>query len=299
MSIAIIVTDRCTKGLTQSLKSLQPDLKIQVWPDISDPDAIEFAVLWKQPREILARFKNLKAVTSLGAGIDFIVSDPSLPTNVSVHRIVTPILKQQMAQYILAYVLHDYRELNTYRVQQQNKLWKVNDVSPKTIGFLGLGSIGKFVAEKFSDLGFETIAYTHRSKVEAIECFHQEEGLKHVMKNSDYIVCLLPLTSKTKGLLNKKHFAYCTKKPTLIHVGRGEQLVENDLIEALDKGVIEQAIIDVFASEPLPKDHVFWDRTDVRITPHNSARSDNQQTAQEIHKWLLLQVDNRRVGYNK
>ncbi len=299
MIIAIIVTDRCTKELTQNLQSLQPDLEIQVWPDISDPDAIEFAILWKQPRGVLASFKNLKAVTSLGAGIDFIVSDPSLPTNVSVHRIMTPILKQQMAQYVLAYVLSDYRGINTHEIQQKNKLWKVNEVSPKTIGFLGLGSIGKFVAEKFLDLGFETIAYTHHSKVEAIECFHEEEGLKHVMGNSDYIVCLLPLTSKTKGLLNKKHFTYCTKKPTLIHVGRGEQLVENDLIEALDKGVIKQAVIDVFASEPLPKKHIFWDRADVRITPHNSARSDNQQTAQEIHMWLLLQADNKRVGCNK
>ncbi len=292
MTVAIIVTDRCTKKLVEYLLLLQPDLKIQVWPDISNADAIEFAVLWKQPKGVLANFKNLKAVTSLGAGTDFISNDSDLPKNIPIHRIVTPFLKQQMAQYVLAYVLHDYRALNTYKVQQQNKNWKVNDVPSKTIGFLGLGSIGKFVAEKFLDLGFETIAYTHRSKVETIECFHAEEGLKHVMQNSDYIVCLLPLTHQTKGLLNKKRFAYCTKKPLLIQVGRGEQLVENDLIEALDDGIIKQAILDVFAREPLPKEHIFWDRADITITPHNSARSDNQQTAQEIHKWLLQQVDN-------
>lgn len=289
MAIAIIVTDRCTKELTQNLQLLQPDLDIQVWPNISNPHAIEFAILWKQPNGVLASFKNLKAVTSLGAGTDFITSDPDLPDNIPVHRIVTLFLKQQMAQYILAYVLQDYRELNSYRVQQHNKLWKVNEVPPKTVGFLGLGSIGKFVADKFLDLGFETIAYTHHSKASSIECFHGEEGLKHVMEKSDYLVCLLPLTAKTTGLLSKERFDYCTKKPTLIHVGRGEQLIENDLIVALDKGVIKQAIIDVFAIEPLPKEHLFWDRKDISITPHNSARSDNQQTAKEIHKWLLSQ----------
>lgn len=299
MTLAIIVSDRCTKELTEYLLMLQPDLEIQVWPNINDPSAVEYAVLWKQPKKVLADFKNLKAVTSLGAGTDFITSDPDLPVNIPVHRIVTPFLKQQMAQYILAYILHDYRELNTYRVQQQNKLWKVNDVSPKIIGLLGLGSIGKFVAERFLDLGFETIAYTHNSNDEAVECFHGEKGLKHVMEKSDYIVCLLPLTNQTKGLLNKERFAYCTKKPMLIHVGRGEQLIENDLIDALDKGFIKQATIDVFAIEPLPIDHVFWDRKDISITPHNSARSDNRQTAQEIHKWLLLQVDNKSLGYNK
>ncbi len=295
MTLAIIVSDRCTKELTEYLQMLQPDLEIQVWPNINNPSAVEYAVLWKQPRKVLANFKNLKAVTSLGAGTDFITNDPDLPVKIPVHRIVTPFLKQQMAQYVLAYVLHDYRELNTYSVQQQNTLWKVNDLPPRIIGFLGLGSIGKFVAEKFLDLGFETIAYTHNSNDEAIACFHGEEGLKHVMEKSDYIVCLLPLTNHTKGLLNKERFAYCTKKPLLIQAGRGEQLVEDDLIQALDKGIIKQAVIDVFAIEPLPKEHVFWSRKDISITPHNSARSDNQQTAQEINQWLKSQINNSSV----
>ncbi len=289
MSLAIVVTDRCTKNLKQYLQLLQPDLAIQIWPEIYNPDEVEYAVLWKQPKGILAEFKNLKAVTSLGAGIDFITSDAGLPSNIPVHRIVTPFLKQQMAQYILAYVLSDYRELKAYKTQQQNKVWCVNKLPQKTVGFLGLGSIGKFVADKFLDLGFDTIAYTHHSEVENIECFHGEIGLKHVMQTSDYIVCLLPLTAKTEGILNKKHLAYCKKRPILIHVGRGEQLIESDLINALDKGLIKRAVIDVFAIEPLPENHLFWNRKDISITPHNSARSDDKQTAQEIHKWLLTQ----------
>jgi glyoxylate/hydroxypyruvate reductase A len=179
--------------------------------------------------------------------------------------------------------LHDFRQLKQYKQQQQIHLWQIYEPQKNpTVGFLGLGKIGEFVAQQCINLGFKTLAFTHQSKHKDIDCYHNEEGLKKVMSESNYLVCLLPLTPDTAGILNMKRFYYCKKHPLLIHVGRGEQLIEKDLFMALDKELIRQAVLDVFAIEPLPDGHIFWQRDDIIITPHNAARSDVQQTAEEI-----------------
>lgn len=285
MSIALVITDRNTDSLVQALKNIQPDLSIQVWPNINNPETVTFAVLWKQPKGLLKVFSNLKAVTSLGAGVDFIKNDPDLPKNISVHRIVTNGLKEQMAQYVLSYILHDFRQVKLYRQQQKAHTWKIHDLPVQTtLGFIGLGEIGEFVAKQCLQLGFHVMAYTQQSSHPIITCFHAEEGLKQVMRNSDYLVCLLPLNKRTKGILNSQRFSYCQKNPLLIQVGRGQQLVEKDLLGALDKSLIKHAVLDVFKKEPLPQEHEFWLRKDITITPHNAARSDVKQTAIKIVK---------------
>ena len=285
MALALIITDRSIDDLIKQLKQLEPAIDIQSWPNIRDPSRVEFAVLWKQPVNYLQKFPKLKAVTSLGAGVDFICSDKSLSAQIKISRIVSTDLKQQMAQFVLAYILNDYRQLSTYKNQQSAALWQVNELSPQPIvGFLGLGKIGKFVATNLQSLGFTTIAYTQRSQDKQINCYQGQQGLIKVMACSDYIVCLLPLTDTTKNILNSESFAYCKKKPLLIHVGRGEQLEEQDLLQALDKNQLKHAVIDVFKTEPLDKNHIFWKRKDITITPHNAARSDIKQTAIEIIK---------------
>lgn len=283
MSIALVITDRTTDLLVQSLKNLQPDLSIQAWPNIKKPEAVSLAVLWQQPPGILKQFKNLKAVTSFGAGIDFILIDPSLPKNIPVLRIVTKDLKQQMTQYVLAHILNDYRNLKLYKQQQSHNKWMVHELPKKTtIGFLGLGEIGCFVAKQCQALGFNVVAYTQQSSYKKIPCFHEEEGFKKVMQVSDYIVCLLPLTVETIGILDYKALSYCQKQPMLIQAGRGQQLIEVDLLKALEVGLIKHAVLDVFNTEPLPNEHEFWNREDITISPHNAARSDIEQTAKEI-----------------
>jgi glyoxylate/hydroxypyruvate reductase A len=267
----------------QSLKSLKPDLAIQVWPNITKPESVELAVLWQQPPGLLPQFTNLKAVTSFGAGIDFILIDPGLPKNIPVLRIVTKDLKEQMSQYVLAHILNDYRNLNLYKQQQKQNNWQVHELPKQTtIGFLGLGEIGHFVANQCQNLGFDVIAYTQQSSYNDISCFHAEDGFKKVLQNSDYVVCLLPLTVETIGILDYEMFSYCQNKPMFIQAGRGQQLVEGDLLQALDEGLIKQVVLDVFNTEPLPEKHVFWGRRDISITPHNAARSDIEQTAKEI-----------------
>lgn len=285
MGLALIVTDRSVETLRLCLKRSQPALDIQVWPDISRPSDVTVAVLWKQPQGLLAKLTHLQAVISLGAGIDFIEQDPDLQKHVRIHRIVTENLKQQMAQYVLAYILHDFRHLSLYHRQQQKQLWKIKNLADQaTIGFLGLGEIGKFVAMQCQNLGFSTLAFTHSSKDHQITCFHQQQGLHHVIQHSDYLVCILPLTKQTKGIVNFEVLSHCQKQPVFIHVGRGQQVVEVDLVRALDKGLIKKAIIDVFSTEPLPKDSSLWQHKNISITPHNAARSDEEQTASQILK---------------
>lgn len=283
MSIALVITDRSTDLLVKSLKSLMPGLSIQVWPNITNPESVSLAVLWQQPKGLLKTFSNLKAVTSFGAGIDFILIDPDLPKNIPVLRIVTKDLKLKMSQYVLAHVLNDYRNLSLYKQQQKLNNWKVHELPKQvTIGFLGLGEIGYFVAKQCQNIGFDVIAYTQQSKYDDVPCSHGDKGFKNVMQNSDYLVCLLPLTAGTIGILDYKAFSYCQKQPMLIQAGRGQQLKEKDLLKALDEGLLKHAVLDVFNTEPLPDNHTFWSRQDITITPHNAARSDIEQTANEI-----------------
>ena len=293
MSIALVITDRNTDSLVQALKNNQPGLNIQVWPNINNPETVTFAVLWKQPKGILKTFPNLKAVTSLGAGVDFILNDKSFPKQVKISRIVTNHLQQQMAQYILSYVLQDYRQISDYQEMQQSQIWKIKAINPHpTIGFLGFGKLAKFVAQSFAKIGFNIIAFTNSSTDKDFICEHGNKGLQKVMSQSDYIICLLPLTKNTRGILNTKTFSYCKKQPMLIHVGRGEQLVETDLILALKNEKLKHAVIDVFETEPLPTNHPFWLKQNITITPHNSARSDIKQTANEIIRRYNQTVSN-------
>ena len=293
MSIALIITDRNCDLLVQELKYLKPSLDIQVWPYIERPSEVTFAILWKQPKDYICQFKNLKAVTSLGAGVDFIESDKSIKANVPILRIVTQGLKQQMSQYVLSYLLPDFRKNNQYALHQSRTEWEVLEMPEKyQVGFLGLGEIGTFVAEIVKALGFEVKAWTQSQIHSSIECSHGEDGLKKILSESDCVVGLLPLNSNTKGLLNLERFKNFKNNSTFIQVGRGGQIVESDLIKALDQGLLKQAVIDVFENEPLPKESRLWSHSKITITPHNSARSDNKQTALEILKLYERHVIN-------
>jgi len=294
MTLALVITDRINDELVRALLNIMPDLNIEVWPDIQQPQKVQFAVLWNQPAGLLAQFTSLRAITSLGAGVDFIIKDPDLGASVKVSRIVTKNLQIQMAQYVLTYILADYRLVNTYKIQQENNKWLIHNLQDKpVIGFLGFGKIAKFVAGHRQQLGFNIIAYTYGSCDADFSCMQGQSGLQQVMRDSDYLVCLLPLTNQTKNILNHKNFNYCKKQPMLIQVGRGEHLVETDLIKSLDEKIIRHAVIDVFATEPLPESHKFWHRKDITITPHNAARSDIIQTADEIIRRYKQCIDNR------
>ena len=283
MSLAVVVTDRDCTLLCQRIAEELPGILIQQWPNINQPNLVEFAVLWKQPQGITNQFPNLKAVTSLGAGTDHMDNDVAL-VNVPQHRIVVEGLKQLMAQYVLLHVLSESRQQLPYYLNQHIKRWQVmeeENPSP-VIGFLGLGELGKFVANRCIELGFQTQAWTVQSEHSKHKCFHGKAGLQHVISNSDFIVVLLPLTEQTHHIINDNSLTWFKSDAVLINVARGGHVDESALIEALKNKQLKHAVLDVFETEPLPQDSELWSLENVTITPHVSARSDVNQTTEAV-----------------
>ncbi len=284
MSIAVIITDRDTDALCQYIQQALPDVLVQSWPQISQPEQVRLAVLWDHPADVLSNMPALEAVVSMGAGMDHIDADPQIPQHVRRERIVTLALKQNMAQYVLQHVLSDHRHFHDYQQQQNQQHWQVletNAVAP-TVGFLGLGELGGFVADQCRTLGFNTMAWTQQQQHEVHTCVHGPRGLQQLCQHSDYLVVLLPLTEQTTGIINLQTLSWCHRDTTLINVGRGGHVVEHDLLQALDAGQIKHAVLDVFNAEPLPSGHAFWSHPKVTLTPHSSSRSDVEQTAAQV-----------------
>ena len=291
MAIALVVTDRDCTELAKALAQYLPQTTIEVWPDLRQKSDIKLAVLWKQPAHILQDMPQLQAVCSLGAGIDFIEADTSIPSHLPIHKTVTPRLQQEMAQYVLTYVLEHYREVAKYRQQQNQSEWRVHDLGTKPkVALLGLGEIAEYVAGILVQLSFEVEAYTHSSVHPSIPTHHGTSGLKRLVSDCDYLVNLLPLNSHTENILNLNLFQHCLRKPVLINAGRGGHQSEEDLLVALDTGLLNSAVLDVFSEEPLPADNPLWQHPKITITPHNAARSDRHQTAlaiAQLYKELL------------
>ena len=284
MSIAVIVTDRNTDLLCQQLQAQLPEVIVQQWPNIPSPETVQMAVLWKHPSGITDNMTALEMVVSMGAGMDHIDADKNIPDSIKRERIVTLALQQNMAQYVLQHILSHQRHQQNYSRQQQQKQWQVlePDQHTSTVGFLGLGQLGAFVADQCVNLGFNTLAWTVRQNHSSHSCFHGEAGLKHVCQHSDYIVVLLPLNEQTEGVINSQTLSWCKKNTVLINVGRGGHVKEIDLLESLSNSGIKQAILDVFDQEPLPNDHPYWTHPKITLTPHSSSRSDVIQTAHKI-----------------
>ncbi len=284
MSIAVIITDRNSDDLCQQIQQALPGVVLQQWPNIPQPEQVKLAVLWNHPKGVTDDMTALEMVVSMGAGMDHIDADDHIPSRVCRDRIVTLALKQNMAQYVLQHVLNDHRHFQAYQQQQNKQQWQVleDDTPLPTVGFLGLGELGGFVADQCHALGFNTHAWTVTQKHPKHPCHHGRQGLQHVCENSQYLVILLPMTEQTKGIINSETLAWCHSDCTLINVGRGGHVVEQDLLVALDQGLIKAAVLDVFETEPLPVEHPFWSHPKIRLTPHSSSRSDVLQTAAQV-----------------
>jgi len=284
--IGIIITDRNTDLLCELLQAHLPAVKIQQWPDISDPESIKLAVLWDHPPGITDNMSHLKMVVSMGAGMDHINTDVCMPSDIKQGRIVTQALKNNMAQYVLQHILSHHRYQRNYQKQQVLKRWQVleSDEKMPVVGLLGLGALGTFVADRCADLGYQTVAWTTQQNHPKHTCYHGIDGLQEMCRLSNYLVVLLPLNQDTQGIINTETLSWCGPDTVLINVGRGGHVVEDDLLLALKQGVIKHAILDVFNEEPLSSNHPFWEHEKITLTPHSSSRSDTIQTVEEIVK---------------
>ena len=272
MSLALIIPDRKLDDLQQRLTQALPDSRIEIWPDISDASAVEFAVVWKQPPGSLAALPNLKAIQCFGAGVDAILSDSTLPA-LPIARIVDPTLTQTMVRYLDSVVNHYRLRLDLFIAQQQQQLWQAK--SPRRfqhICMLGLGELGSAAASHFAALGYQVSGWSRTAKqLEGIQCFSAEAELTAAVAQADIVICLLPLTPATESLLDTVFFSRLKAGAILINVARGAIVDDEALLAALNNGQLQAACLDVFRQEPLPAQHPFWQHPAILITPHVSA----------------------------
>ena len=257
----------------KALAEVIPELEFRFWPDeIGNPLQIDYVLGWKIPKGELQRYPNLKAIFSLGAGVDHIVGDSDLPRHLPVSRLVDRCLTQGMSEYIIYWVIHHHRFFEQYREIVKNREWRQiaqADSRICRIGLLGLGELGRDAAEKLAVLEYDVAGWSQSPKdIPNVQSFFGSNQLQRFLQRTDILICLLPLTEDTFGIINKNNLAQLPTGAVLVNCARGAHVVDEDLIEALDTGQIDSAVLDVFQAEPLPQDHPFWSHPKIIITPH-------------------------------
>ena len=257
------------------LARLMPELEVRIWPEIGDPAEIDYALVWRPEPGLLASLPNLKLILSLGAGVDHILTDPHLPRGVPIVRLVDPYMTAAMSEYVILQVLRLHRQDLDYRAQQERGIWLELDqknAAERAVGILGFGELGQDAAWKLKGLGFDVALWGRRQRsVEGLHGYVGSTGLPALLGRSEILVCLLPLTPETEGILNASTFAMLPKRAALINAARGGHLVEEDLLAALASGRLSAAVLDVFRDEPLPAGHPFRRHPRIVVTPHVAA----------------------------
>jgi len=284
MAGAIAYISRDTDGVAWNellVRALGPIDFRTLRAGLGNTDDIEIALAWKPKPGLLASFKNLRMIVSLGMGVDHLLADDQLP-DVAITRIMDEGLIGQMSEFAIYWALWHHRDIEKYAASQRAKTWKPEefvDSIHRRIGVMGLGTIGQDAARKFTLLGFPTLGWSRTAKtLPGVETFHGREALTKFLGRTNILVNVLPLTRETRGIMDKTLFAALPKGAFVINMGRGGHVVDEDLLAALDSGHLAGAALDVFNTEPLPADHPYWTHPRVHITPHMAGYT-NPRTA--------------------
>ncbi len=282
----------------RALVTAEPKLEVRVWPDVGDPGDIDVIIAWSPEPGRLLGFPNLKAVLSLGAGVDQILDLPDLAelADIPLSRTVDDGLSLGMTHYVLLHVLRYHRRMPELEAMQRGHEWRflVADAAAETnVGIMGLGEMGGLAAGKLVGLGFQVRGWSRTPKdLPGVESFAGAEGLKAFLATTRILIVLLPLTAATRGIINAETLGQLPEGAFLIAAGRGGHLVEADVLAALDSGQLAHATLDVFNTEPLPTESPFWDHPRVTVTPHNASDS----APGEVVPKLLENVRRARSG---
>lgn len=276
MALMFLSPDDPAEQWRAELQARIPGLEVRIWPEVGDPAEIELALIWRPPPGELARFPNLRAILSLGAGIDGLLADSTLP-DLPLARMVDPSLTRTMTEYVLLAVLRHHRELDRFERAQRAGEWAYAfppQAAERRIGILGQGVLGQDAARCLAGHGFPVAGWSRTPKdLPGTQSFAGADQLQPFLARTDILVCLLPLTKDTAGILNASTFAALAAGAYVINVARGAHLIEADLIAALDSGHLAGATLDVFAEEPLPPENPLWRHPRVLITPHVASYS--------------------------
>jgi len=264
------------------LQKALPADRFFAWPDTNGGD-IDVALVATHPKGVFAGLTRLRLIQSLWMGVENIIGDAELPKGVPVARLIDPGMVAAMGETVLSCVLDWHRHFWCYRQFQKDRVWKRRRqylASDRTIGLLGLGELGGSAAAKLRALGFNVAGWSRRPKqLEGVYC---STDLNEILSRSDAIVCLLPLTPQTRGILNKDNIQKIKKSGCVINVARGAHLVVPDLLAALDSGHLARAYLDVFETEPLPADSPLWAHPGVSVTPHIAALTEPRTSVGKI-----------------
>ncbi len=305
----VIINPKGVEPWIQALKKVDSNIDIRTFPNDSNRDEISFALSWRHPFGVFKDYPNLKCISSMGAGVDHLLKDPDLPKAVSIVRLVDPYLAQDMAEFVLALIMNHLRELNAFKIKQTQTIWRPADylrIKDIKVGIMGMGAIGSQVAGVLQKTGFNVIGWARTSKeIKSIPIYIGDADLTKFLNHSDVLVCVLPLTAQTKGILNKSNFRKLPKNAFIINVGRGEHLEEEDLVQFISDGHLSGASLDVFAEEPLPASSPLWKHPRIHVTPHIASITNPESVAPQIinnyHRMKenrpLLNIVSRVKGY--
>ena len=272
-----------TEPWVDALQIAVPDLTVQSQLRPVDPARVRYVAAWRHRPGSLAAYPNLRAIFSLGAGVDHLVSDTALPPGVPLVRIVDPDLTGRMSEWVILSVLMHHRQVRLYDWQQGEKVWTEDLFQPAAkdvrVGVMGLGVLGADAARKLQLIGFDVAGWSRTPKqLDGIDTFAGPDELDGFLGRTEMLVVLLPLTPETRGILDRRLFARLARDshfggPILLNAGRGGLQNEADILLALEDGTLKAASLDVFEREPLPQDSPLWHHPAMTITPHNAAIS--------------------------
>jgi len=302
MALLFVIQSWSADEWLGAMKALAPDLDLRIWPDqVGNPAEIDYAIAWLPPPDVLRGLPNLKLIFSLGAGVDAILNDPTLPGDIPILRVVDPDLTMRMSEYVVLQVLMHHRQQRRIDENQRRKIWDsfpTHGASELAVGIMGLGVLGSDAAEKLLSLGFKVAGWSRtRKHIPGVHCYAGEAEFDSFLGRTDVLVSLLPHTPDTTGIIDRDLIGKLSRKgpfgaPILINSARGKQQVEADILAALDSGELYAATLDVFQTEPLPQDSPLWTHPKVTVTPHLAADSDPST----ISAYVLRQIRNHQAG---
>lgn len=269
MSLVIIRKTAPTAPWQQAFASQAPDLAVHAWPETGALDDVDYVLCWAPGAGEITRYPNLKAIFSLGAGVDHLLTDETIPPHLPIVRMVDRSITHGMVQYVVMGVISHHRRMEEMRANRAVKIWQKLDLANPVIGIMGMGGLGQACAKALSSMGYRVRGWNRSGRpVEGVEVFGGTEGLLPFLSESDILISLLPHTEETISILDRQVFVALPEGAYVINAGRGEQLVEEDLLECLRNGHLSGAMLDVFRKEPLPAEHAFWTEKTITVTPH-------------------------------
>lgn len=273
----------------------EPDLPFWMWPDIGDPAQVRYMAAWLPPDDIATGYPNLEVLFSVGAGVDQLNLD-AVPPQVKVVRMLDPSVPEIMAEFVVTAVLSLHCDVLTHRQRRPLGLSEPVPLRPaetRRVGVLGLGQLGSLACRKLASAGFQVAGWSRSPhEVEGIETFAGADAFDTFLARTEILVCLVPLTSATRGILGSEVFSKLPRGAMIVNVGRGGHLDQAALLAALDSGQISGAVLDVTEPEPLPADNPMWRHPRILLTPHIASAA-QPETSVEV---ILDNLNRLRAG---